>query len=341
MKRPKWKANYGQTNAKGLASFRQFTVSYQKGGFFMMGIFFRKLIIVSLSISLLGLGCSGPTLNSSWRTTHSGAVNASVFWEEGSKYTVDDKPVEIGFQNDDENFYIFVQASDRETQMRVMRSGLTIWLDSSGKKNKKFGVRYPLGMGARRMERNAGERLSGEMARPPEEMSAAADTLEIIGPKANEHRKAPIENELGLTVTQIKNMGARGYEFVIPLKASNGTPYAIGANSGGIIGVGFEIPELKRAGMEKGERPGGGMEHDGDRPSGPPDGDGGGFGGPGGGPPGGGSGGPGGRGGPRGGGQRPDGQNGETSSGAIKLWIKVKLAGQSAEDEPITLWTAH
>ncbi len=253
-------------------------------------------------------------------------------WGNASKYTINGKPVVIGFQNDADNLYIYLSPSEKEVQARIARSGMTIWLDSSGKKGKSFGIRYPLGMrgpgmpprdgGPSRDPRGARPEMS--MERPLADFGAIGDTLEIIGPGENERRRAPIENDLGLSVVRYRNTGAERYEYIIPLKASNGTPYAIDSDTGRVISVGFEVAESGKDGMERGPRPGGGMRGGGDGPGGGMPGGDDGFGGPGGAGPGG----RGGNGGPRGRGRPSGTSNDEASSGPIKIWVKVKLEGQ-------------
>jgi len=45
--------------------------------------------------------------------------------------------------NDDSTLYIALTTYDKQAIMQVLR-GLTIWIDITGKKNKSFGIKYPL-----------------------------------------------------------------------------------------------------------------------------------------------------------------------------------------------------
>ncbi|HBZ02099.1 MAG TPA: hypothetical protein DEO84_12345, partial [candidate division Zixibacteria bacterium] len=147
----------------------------------------------------------------------------------------------------------------------------------------------------------------------------------IIGPSENNRVKIPVKNDLGLWAVRSSGEGPAGFEFIIPLKESNATPYAISADAVKIIGIGIEAgakmeqpsrqggPNGESGGLGGGPGGGGGMGPGGDRPEG------GGFGGGGGmgGPPGGGRGG------------RPNGPGNESTSKPIKIWAKIKLAGAS------------
>ena len=46
--------------------------------------------------------------------------------------------------NDDKNLYIAVSSADDNTQLRMLRSGMTIYFDPKGKKNKEISLHYPI-----------------------------------------------------------------------------------------------------------------------------------------------------------------------------------------------------
>lgn len=46
--------------------------------------------------------------------------------------------------NDDKNIYVCVSSKETATQMRILRSGMTIWLDPKGEKNKTIGLYFPI-----------------------------------------------------------------------------------------------------------------------------------------------------------------------------------------------------
>lgn len=56
-----------------------------------------------------------------------------------SKYTF-----QYNVTNDDRNLYICVSSRETATQLRILRSGLTIWFDPKGEKNKTIGLYFPL-----------------------------------------------------------------------------------------------------------------------------------------------------------------------------------------------------
>jgi hypothetical protein len=48
------------------------------------------------------------------------------------------------FSNDGENLYITLRIFEQEVQRQILFKGLSIWVDTDGKKSKKTGLRYPV-----------------------------------------------------------------------------------------------------------------------------------------------------------------------------------------------------
>jgi hypothetical protein len=217
--------------------------------------------------------------------------------------------------------------------VQLLFGGLTVWFDPKGGDRKAFGIRYPVGSplpdprsrGQRARSgagssgdepvRGRGQPVDVQEGRPgPAVPVDLADVvprrLEVLGPGKDEARSLVLSHAQGLTVGLGRVEGVLVYELRVPLKKGPETPYAIGAEPGATIGIGFDSPKMER--------------------SRPPDGgSGGGAGGPGGGGFGGfGMGGPGGmgRGGPGGG--QPD-QLPESAK-PWKAWTRVALARAEA-----------
>jgi hypothetical protein len=100
-----------------------------------------------LPISLLLLACSRqPTASPAARfaaappTTDGQATD----WADSLRY---DPASKLQYQvlNDSRTVYLRLKVADQGTQARVLRRGLTIWLDTTGRNQHQFGVRYPLG----------------------------------------------------------------------------------------------------------------------------------------------------------------------------------------------------
>ena len=65
-------------------------------------------------------------------------------WADSLRY---DPASKLQYQvlNDSRTVYLRLKVADPATQARVLRRGLTVWLDTTGRSQRQFGVRYPLG----------------------------------------------------------------------------------------------------------------------------------------------------------------------------------------------------
>ncbi len=268
------------------------------------------------NVFLLAAFLAGPSLSSanqkyeiasSWRSAEIKVDGEAEEWAEAFAYLEKEK-LGFGLKNDSSALYLCVRF-DEASQRQALRFGFTIWLDASGKNKRAFGVRFPLGM--MHYDKNfrpdpAQFAEGGNTA----QFSAMLRELEIIGPEKDERNRVPASNALGIAAAASQANGELVCELSIPLKSVEGQSYALAAELGQTLSIGFEMGEMNRAllGREGGfrGRPGGG----------PPSG---GF--PGGGPPGGGR--------PRGGfgGGRPAGM--EQMPSGFKVWKRVQLAASS------------
>lgn len=180
----------------------------------------------------------------------------------GALSFIEKEQLSLGFYNDQDNLYVCLVAEGNFTRAQILRGGLTVWLDPEGGKEKKFGIRYPLGASPREME------MPTEMRNPEETNEGlpeeAMKGLEIIRSKNAEPERMEVAKakENGLEVMVTPSGGHVVYELKIPLLAKEGQPLAVGAKPGATIGVGFEtskpdLSKMRRGGQ--GGMPGGGM----------------------------------------------------------------------------------
>jgi hypothetical protein len=229
-------------------------------------------------------------------------------WQNNLAY-LKEKKLALGFYDDGSSLYLCMTTNDRQTQQQVLGTGLTVWFDSTGSEDKIVGIHFPLrAMGqGQPMDRERPSVDEGER-QGLEEMQGMVEKLngqmEIIGPGKDQQRKLLLPSSEGYDAKVDLHEGKLVYELQIPLMKTGDK---------GILGVGFETPELGRnrmpqRGGEGGEGPGG-MPPSGGMP-------------PGGGPPGGGMG----RGGPPGGGVGPGGGSRPSLPEALNLWLHVRLS---------------
>ncbi|MFQ5630529.1 MAG: hypothetical protein ACE5I1_17285, partial [bacterium] len=219
-----------------------------------MRTFHRILSLQLLAMILFGCG-SGLQMNSNWRDrniTVDGVLNE---WQ-GSTSFIEKQNVVVGFFNDSENLYVSLTSSDRILQRQFMMMGFTLWLDAKGGKSRDFGVKFPVGL----ME--MGQEMRGQMQdegfsdmRGRFEESLA--DLEIIMRKKGGAHRMQVAEAKGIEVKIAGIPQNLVYEIKIPLAISAAHPFAVDAEAGQAISIGFETVKLDRQAMQ--DRMGGGF----------------------------------------------------------------------------------
>jgi len=205
-----------------------------------------------------------------------------------------DAGVSLGICNDAEHVYIMFMFRDPKLLLSASGKGFTAWFDKSGAKKKDFGVRYicnpTVNFDPAKGERPGfGDPSRQRMPMPGAQKPVIEQLLVLFGPE-EQGINLKLDGSLGPAASLGNLNGVFTYELAIPLDQADKGLYAIGAEAGTDISIGFEIGGMgggPPGGGKGGGPPGGG------KGSGPPGGMGGGppGGGRGGGPPGGGMGG--------------------------------------------------
>ena len=210
---------------------------------------FLLSILLFLLISPL-LWSKDINLNSIWTKSEIVVDGKESEWS-GSIYYLEEQKIGLGLQNDTANLYIIVKATDRNTQLQIMRRGLTIWLDAKGKKNKTLGIHYPIGMqeyGIPEVKANPNTEFASEQQNQFTEM---LKEIEILGPEKNDRNRISRANNFGIEASLNDTLGVMIYELKIPLRSTNEYPYAISAGPGSDISVGLEAGKFNREMMKE------------------------------------------------------------------------------------------
>jgi hypothetical protein len=218
--------------------------------------------------------------------------------------------------NDKENIYLDIKVTESEAQSKILKEGMTVWINIDDKQTKKNGIRFPLGTeNSGGPGRQHAMNIQGSLLSPVEQ----ANTIQLIG-FGGTFKFIPANNTDGFRGSvHYNNDGVLIYRLIIPVARLNAEgevitgPFAIGIEPGPYIP---DFSQMQRPGGSSGDmtRPMGG-------------GGGRGTGGMRGGPGGGGSGGRG-QGGPPSGRQMPASMPQAQAKNAI-LWIKkISLASE-------------
>ena len=256
-----------------------------------------------------------PQIDSHWRDRDVVIDGDNSEWAGPLRPLEEKHPIVMAAMNDGQFLYVVLSASDATVRRQILRQGLIVWFDPSGRDKKHFGVKFPVGLlaegaagrgrgGVRRGpggERPPDDPGSGDAARP--DHPEPTNRLEVYGPQKDDAHSFVTDMAPGIAVKIGQVEGYLVYELKVPLARTADTPYAIEAKPGALIGFGLETPKMERPVREGG----GGM---------------GGFGGGGGMGGRGGRGGGGGMGGRRGGGDRDQPEQAKP----LKSWATIQLA---------------
>jgi hypothetical protein len=243
-------------------------------------------------------------------------------WQLPLKYYVSSGKLGCTVSNDSVNLYVCVRSADQIIQTKIMKAGMTVGIDTSGKHNPQFHISYPLEKGKPEGSKEVVKEIKTEQDPSTDhhgrkkKLMAEQSTMIVTGFANTESGETVLRTLSGLNVgLNIDSINILTYEAVIPLSTIYTRKFSA-KDTSNIISVSIVVNGIKMesSGSSSG---GGGMSGMG-------------GGGMSNGGMGGGSGGMGGGGGHRGGGGNSGGSSGASSgysslSDRDKLEIKFRL----------------
>jgi hypothetical protein len=91
-------------------------------------------------------GCRENTLFSSWRSQEISIDGKYKDWGTNSTYYDEKTKIVLNLVNDTDYLYVCLITRNREIEVKIMESGLILWFDRDNKKNRAFGIRFPIGL---------------------------------------------------------------------------------------------------------------------------------------------------------------------------------------------------
>jgi hypothetical protein len=269
---------------------------------------FLYLLATLTVLCALAPGC-GPEELESVARDRAITVDGDVSDWQGILEFLDKGNLSYGLANDAESMYIVLVVGDRAVRRQIIMSGLYLWFDAAGGEDRRFGLRFPIGL----LE-DATDMTPLFREQDPNRLSESFDEtvteFMVIGPHDESWRRSPVDAVGGIETAAKADPNRLVLEFRVPVTNDGQYGYGIGALPGAVVGFGLETPKVDiddMRGEMRSARGGPGM------------------GGWGGGGMGGGMGGPDGAGPPHGGRAQgiPD---------PIKVWTRVHLARGAAGD---------
>jgi hypothetical protein len=254
--------------------------------------------LIGISLALASGGKKEKNFSSKWRNQASEDLNIK-----DSEYQSYKKGLVLYYiSNDNENLYLDMKVKETIEQSKILKIGMSVWINMDSKSHKKAGIRFPIGSDY------SGGRKSNSMTKvsTPTPLSLA-NTIQLVGFNDVQPSRFPADNKDNFRGKAWYNTeGDLRYFLVIPLSKISSLDET--SDKSGLITLGIEFGVPPEMGFG-GPPPSGSMGAGGARPGG------------------------GGGGRPAGGGPPPAGMGGGSSSSAtdlgspVLLWVKnINLA---------------
>lgn len=183
-----------------------------------------------------------PDLPSVWRSAGVIVDGSAEDWT-GKLTRLGSLPILAGVQNDGRFLYVCLETSDEATRNQLLTVGLSIFLDASGRGQRTFGIRFPVGrLGAERDVPDTGDAKTTKALG----LSIAGAELEILGKDEIDNGRMRVSEARPIEAALGDENGMLVIELQVPLAFSVESPHAIDTQPGKTIALGLETAPPKR-----------------------------------------------------------------------------------------------
>lgn len=202
-----------------------------------------SVIMVSLATVLM-VGCGGSKAVKTEGQYAAGlaADGRSSDWNSLSARYIQDEEAVVGVANDEQYLYVMLRFRDPVYAATIQMAGLTLWLDPSGGKEKRYVLKYR--GGPQPEDGSLPEQVQLERRRfltaAAMADSLATERLWIMIRDEIEEKPIPVGGDEGPLAASAMDQGFYVYEFRVPLGESRVRYYAMNAAAGAQVGVGLQ-----------------------------------------------------------------------------------------------------
>ena len=194
------------------------------------------------------------TVESTWAATPVTIDGSNNDWEGGTLTLEKKVKVDYAFRNDSENLYVlFIFKEPRKFMSTISYTGMTIWLNTEGKKKKNYGIKFQIKTVTADNYIALLEKMMGPMPEEKKKQVRSKPTYRIYHNEVIDKKGDASLIATGPITPAFSSKGGREmatYEFRIPLKRGEGQPVGIGTEPGKTVKIGFEwgglTEELKK-----------------------------------------------------------------------------------------------
>ena len=196
--------------------------------------------ILIIFVLLTPMSCKDNTINSQ-ATINIPLIDGILDEWEGILFSPKGEKLGFGVMNDDSTLYIAMTTYDKQVIMQVLR-GLTIWIDPRSKRNKSFGIKFPIDADMAgfmdMLNRNSDQNVDFDYLITKRLLQQ--NSMQYI--KEDILQYSDIDNgEKGIQVKIFYSNGEMNYELKVPFNEYN-------SEASGKISIGFESTQMQRPG---------------------------------------------------------------------------------------------
>ncbi len=222
-----------------------------------------RLMLATLAVTLMLTGCKTQEVPSHWLMMPIQVDGKMTEWTGLATTYFEEEGVVLGLSNDDKNLFIHFRFTNPTWARAIRMTGLTLWIDAEGKKDKEVGIRFHGGpslselmaaRGGEQFDNLRQEQKQGFLEREAQ----TANKFIFFDNSYYVEASIPIDGSRGPAAGYDTSMGFYSYEFSVPLKESAVQFYGLGVQPGQTIclGAGWGEMRIGRGGM-RGGPPGG------------------------------------------------------------------------------------
>ena len=182
-------------------------------------------------------------VESTWAATPVNIDGVNTDWEGDSLTLYKKTKVDYAFRNDSDNLYVLFMFKEPQKFMSTIRyTGMTLWLNTEGKKKKYYGIKFSTKMVSADNYISIIEEIAGPLSEEKKKTIKSKPTYLVFHNEVIDKKGKPAAISTGPSAP-LFNSGGREiltYEFRIPLKRDEGQPVGIGTEPGKTIKIGFE-----------------------------------------------------------------------------------------------------
>jgi hypothetical protein len=166
-------------------------------------------LLAASSLMILTAACNSSKHSSSkrlpgtWQPTPIVIDGKNNDWP--SPYPEYDDKAMLGYMvsNDKDNLYITVETGDPATQLKILRQGLTVWIDRKGTREEVTAINYPIPM------RRQAEEDEPDAARPGRQHLQQGQGGQAA---SNDQRRLEMEDKVRAALDQAKEFSLQGFK---------------------------------------------------------------------------------------------------------------------------------